>query len=134
MSEPPTRCAACGRDFEDRPVNPAANPAARNPDPPEPQNFAEQGLREHNRLLAALSAQLESLPARLMDGMAADSELRDLLATLRDNLRPRHGLCIDGNCLLCRVQEAAIKEHVVAYIEWKVPGTTQKLQQARPGS
>ncbi len=134
MSEPPARCAACGRDFEDRPVNPAANPAARNPNPPEPQNFAERGLQEHNRLLAALSAQLESLPARLAAGMAEDGELRDLLARLRDNLRPRHGLCIDGNCVLCRVQEAAIKEHVVAYIEWKVPGTTQKLRQARQGN
>ena len=131
MSETPARCAACGRDFEDPPLAPAALAAAWQPDNQEPKTFVERGLQEHNRLLAALAAQLETLPERLAAGTAEDGELRDLLETLRQTLRPRHGLCIDGNCVLCRVQEEAIKEHVVAYIEWKVPGTTQKLQQTR---
>ena len=131
MSEPPPRCAACGRDFDDTPLAPTAIPDAWQPDNQEPKNFVERGLQEHNRLLAALAAQLETLPERLAAGTAADGEFRDLLETLRQTLRPRHGLCIDGNCVLCRVQEEAIKEHVVAYIEWKVPGTTQKLQQTR---
>ena len=131
MPEPPAHCAACGRDFDDTPLAPAALAAAWQPDNQEPKNFVERGLQEHNRLLAALAAQLETLPERLAAGTAADGELRDLLETLRQTLRPRHGLCIDGNCVLCRVQEDAIKEHVVAYIEWKVPGTTQKLQQTR---
>ena len=131
MPEPPARCAACGRDFDDMPLAPAAIPAAWQPNDREPKNFVERGLQEHNRLLAALAAQLETLPERLAAGTAAEGELRDLLETLRQTLRPGHGLCIDGNCVLCRVQEEAIKEHVVAYIEWKVPGTTQKLQQAR---
>ena len=131
MPEPPTHCAACGRDFDDTPFDLAALAAAWQPNNQEPKNFVERGLQEHNRLLAALAAQLETLPERLAAGTAAEGELRDLLETLRQNLRPRHGLCIDGNCVLCRVQEEAIKEHVVAYIEWKIPGTTQKLQQAR---
>ena len=131
MPEPPARCLACGRDFDDTPFDSAAISAAGILNSQEPKNFVERGLQEHNRLLAALAAQLETLPERLAAGTAADGELRDLLETLRQNLRPRHGLCIDGNCVLCRVQEEAIKEHVVAYIEWKVPGTTQKLQQAR---
>ena len=131
MPEPPAHCAACGRDFDDTPFDLAAIPTAGILNSQEPKNFVERGLQEHNRLLATLAAQLETLPERLAAGTAAEGELRDLLETLRQTLRPRHGLCIDGNCVLCRVQEEAIKEHVVAYIEWKVPGTTQKLQQAR---
>jgi hypothetical protein len=40
-------------------------------------------------------------------------------------------LCIDRECALCRVHEEAIKEHVLVYVDWRVPGTIQKLQQAR---
>lgn len=131
MAEPPPRCAACGRDFDAAPFNPAAIPVALNPNPAEPKNFVERGLQEHNRLLETLTGQLAALLEPTPAATAAGPELRELLESLQQNLRPRHGLCIDGNCVLCRVQEEAIKEHVVAYIEWKLPGTVQKLQQTR---
>lgn len=131
MAESPPHCAACGRDFDDTPFDPAGIPVALNPNPEQPKNFVERGLQEHNRLLETLSGQLAALLERTPAGSADNPELRALLQSLQQNLRPKHGLCIDGNCVLCRVQEEAIKEHVVAYIEWKVPGTVQKLQQTR---
>ena len=53
------------------------------------------------------------------------------LKNIMTKLQPRHGLCIDANCAPCRVQEEAIKEHVLLYVDWKVPGTVAKLEQAR---
>ena len=53
------------------------------------------------------------------------------LKNIMTKLQPRHGLCIDANCAPCRVHEEAIKEHVLLYVDWKVPGTVEKLEQAR---
>ena len=102
------QCSACGRPFA-----------------------AEYGLAEHNRLLDTISGQLAALLERTPAGAADSRELRELLSDLQQALRPRHGLCIDANCASCRLQEAAIKEHVMLYIDWKVPGTVDRLQEGR---
>jgi hypothetical protein len=53
------------------------------------------------------------------------------LSALREALRPRHGLCIDRACFSCRVHEEAIKEHVLLYVDWKLPGTVQQLERLK---
>ena len=65
----------------------------------EPRNFVEKGLQRHNDLLEQLAAQMDELLALVRDGKAGDAVLSEQLASLREAVRPRHGLCID-RCLL----------------------------------
>ncbi len=97
----------------------------------EPRNFVEQGLQRYNELLEQLAGQMDSLLALARDGQPIDAELADQLAGLREALRPRHGLCIDRACFSCRVHEEAIKEHVLLYVDWKLPGTVQQLERLK---
>ena len=131
MAQDPARCDACGQELDDRPFDPYQVPVSVNPNPDEPKNFVERSLKDHNQLLEKLSGQLDELLELVRKGEDEDGQTEDLLHLLRQNLRPRHGLCIDGHCAPCRVHEEAIKEHVLLYIDWKIPGTVEKLQQAR---
>ncbi len=131
MAQQPDLCDTCGREFDDSPFDPSEIPVTLNPNPDEPKNFVERSLKEHNRLLETLAGQLDELLELTRRGAAVDGPAVELLELLRENLRPRHGLCIDGRCAPCRVHEEAIKEHVLLYIDWKVPGTVEKLQQTR---
>ena len=97
----------------------------------EPRNFVEQGLQRYNELLERLTGQLDDLLALAREGRAIDAELADQLSSLRESLRPRHGLCIDRACFSCRVHEEAIKEHVLLYVDWKLPGTVQQLERLK---
>ncbi len=131
MTHEPARCEACGRDFDDSPFDPSEIPVTVNPNPDEPKNFVERSLKEHNQLMDTLSARLGELLESVRAGQLDQERIEEELETLRQTLRPRHGLCIDANCAPCRVHEEAIKEHVLLYVDWKVPGTVQKLQQTR---
>lgn len=131
MAQYLARCEVCGRELDEAPFDPYQIPVSINPNPDEPKNFVERSLKEHNMLLDKLSGQLDELMELLRDGRAEDGQAVELLTLLRQHMRPRHGLCIDGHCASCRVQEEAIKEHVLLYIDWKVPGTIEKLQQTR---
>jgi len=97
----------------------------------EPRNFVEQGLQRYNELLERLAGQMDDLLALAADGQPIDAELADQLTNLREALRPRHGLCIDRACFSCRVHEEAIKEHVLLYVDWKLPGTVQQLERLK---
>ena len=97
----------------------------------EPRNFVEQGLQRYNELLEQLAGQMDSLLEMARNGQPIDAELADQLAGLREALRPRHGLCIDRACFSCRVHEEAIKEHVLLYVDWKLPGTVQQLERLK---
>ena len=97
----------------------------------EPRNFVEQGLQRYNELLERLATQMDDLLALAQDGQPIDAELADQLSKMRETLRPRHGLCIDRACFSCRVHEEAIKEHVLLYVDWKLPGTVQQLERLK---
>ncbi len=97
----------------------------------EPRNFVEQGLQRYNDLLERLATQMDDLLALAQDGQPIDAELADQLSKMRETLRPRHGLCIDRACFSCRVHEEAIKEHVLLYVDWKLPGTVQQLERLK---
>ena len=97
----------------------------------EPRNFVEQGLQRYNDLLERLAGQMDDLLALALDGQPIDAELADQLSRMRESLRPRHGLCIDRACFSCRVHEEAIKEHVLLYVDWKLPGTVQQLERLK---
>jgi len=129
MSGEPAKCEACGRELDGGeivnqgiPVNPSGNA---------PRNWAESNLQQHIQLLDKLTAQVDELLESVRGGNADSERVLEKLETLRQHLKPRHGLCIDPNCGPCRVHEEAIKEHVLLYVDWKVPGTVQKLEQAR---
>ena len=131
MFQDPARCDVCGRELEERPFDPSQIPVSVNPNPDEPKNFVERSLGEHNRALDRLSNQLDELLELVRCRGDEEGQVLELLELLRQYMRPRHGLCIDGRCAPCRVHEEAIKEHVLLYIDWKVPGTVEKLQQSR---
>ena len=97
----------------------------------EPRNFVEQGLQRHNQLLKRIAGQLDELLTLARAGQAGDADFTGQLAALREALRPRHGLCIDRACFSCRVHEEAIKEHVLLYVDWKLPGTVQQLERLK---
>ena len=97
----------------------------------EPRNFVEQGLQRYNELLEKLAEQMDALLEMARSGQPIDGELADQLAGMREALRPRHGLCIDRACFSCRVHEEAIKEHVLLYVDWKLPGTVQQLERLK---
>ena len=64
----------------------------------EPRNFVEQGLQRYNELLERLGDQMESLLELARQGQPIDPQLAEQLISLREALRPRHGLCIDRAC------------------------------------
>lgn len=97
----------------------------------EPRNFVEQGLQRYNELLQRLADQMDVLLLRAQQGQPIDADLAEQLTSLREALRPRHGLCIDRACFSCRVHEEAIKEHVLLYVDWKLPGTVQQLERLK---
>ena len=97
----------------------------------EPRNFVEQGLQRYNELLERLADQMDVLLLRAQQGQSIDADLAEQLTSLREALRPRHGLCIDRACFSCRVHEEAIKEHVLLYVDWKLPGTVQQLERLK---
>ncbi len=97
----------------------------------EPRNFVEQGLQRYNELLERLADQMDVLLLRSQQGQPIDADLAEQLTSLREALRPRHGLCIDRACFSCRVHEEAIKEHVLLYVDWKLPGTVQQLERLK---
>ncbi|MFQ6027794.1 MAG: hypothetical protein ACE5Q6_09915 [Dehalococcoidia bacterium] len=131
MTDQPARCEACGREFEENGSGLENMPVIPNPHYDGPKNYVERSLKEHLELLDRLSRQLDQLLAAVQGGTAGNEQVIEGLETLRETLRPRHGLCIDPKCAPCRVHEEVIKEHVMLYIDWKVPGTVQKLQQTR---
>lgn len=100
-------------------------------DAAEPRNFVEQGLQRYNELLARIAGQLDELLELARTGQAGDADVTGQIAALREALRPRHGLCIDRACFSCRVHEEAIKEHVLLYVDWKLPGTVQQLERLK---
>lgn len=126
----PDKCEACGREFSSRQPDSYSAPPSTQP-PYDMRSVAAQNVQRHNELLDKLAGQLEELLELARDGKVNSQDVLDQLETLRHDLSPQHGLCIDRSCALCRVQEEAIKEHVLLYVDWRVPGTIQKLQQAR---
>ena len=131
MSTQPAKCPACGKEVEPPGSGAADMPDLPNPNRGEPRNWAEDNLRRHIELLDQISAQLDQLKISVEAGRAGSQEVLAELEAWRDSLKPRHGLCIDAHCAPCRVHEEAIKEHVLLYVDWKVPGTVEKLEQAR---
>ncbi len=131
MTDEPAKCQACGRELDDNSPGIEEISASLNPYPDEPKNFVQRSLKRHIELLDELSGQLDDLLETVRQGDAGSQQVLDGLETLRESLKPRHGLCIDPNCAPCRVHEEAIKEHVLIYVDWKVPGTVEKLQQSR---
>ena len=105
-------------------------------DAAEPRNFVEQGLQRYNELLERIAGQLDELLALARAGHlgadeASGQDVTGPIVALREALRPRHGLCIDRACFSCRVHEEAIKEHVLLYVDWKLPGTVQQLERLK---
>ncbi len=136
MTNEPAKCPACGKDLEPPGSGDAGMPILPNPKRGEPGNWApknwvEENLQRHIELLDQISGQLDQLKMSVEAGSAGSQEVLAELEAWRDSLKPRHGLCIDAHCAPCRVHEEAIKEHVLLYVDWKVPGTVAKLEQAR---
>lgn len=131
MSSEPDKCQACGRSFSEQTSGIDQMPTLPNPGRDAPRNWVEQNLQKHIQTLDKLSGQLDELLESVSRGGATNQQLLDQLEGLRQSLKPRHGLCIDAHCAPCRVHEEAIKEHVLLYVDWKVPGTVEKLEQDR---
>ena len=96
----------------------------------QPNNWVEDNLKRHNDLLEQINLKLNQLHTDALESGISEEVISDL-KNIMTKLQPRHGLCIDANCAPCRVHEEAIKEHVLLYVDWKVPGTVEKLEQAR---
>jgi hypothetical protein len=94
----------------------------------------DRRLREYAEAIDRLAGQVAELREAVQAGQAGSQQVLDALDTLIRQLQPRHGLCIQPECILCRAQEQAIKDHVLLYIDWKVPGTVEKLEQVRRGA
>lgn len=129
MMHDPDMCDSCGRELSN--WQPDIYPAPDASQQPDMRGIAAQNLKRHNDSMEKLTQQLEQLLELARQGNLGTEQIVEQLEHLRQNLRPRHGLCIDRGCALCRVHEEAIKEHVLVYVDWRVPGTIQKLQQAR---
>ena len=131
MTNEPAKCPACGKELEPPDSGAAGMPILPNPKRGQPKNWVEENLQRHIELLDQISGQLDQLKMSVEAGSAGSQEVLAQLEAWRDSLKARHGLCIDARCAPCRVQEEAIKEHVLLYVDWKVPGTVEKLEQAR---
>lgn len=91
----------------------------------------DRRLREYAEALDRLAGQLGELRKAVQSGGAGGDQILEVLDALGRQLQPRHGLCIQPQCIVCRAQEQAIKDHVLLYVDWKVPGTVERLEQAR---
>ena len=125
------KCETCGREYTDLPEGVDSPSPLLQPGDGQTMTTAQRNLQQQNELFAKLTDQLDQLRQQVEQGSAGSQQVVEQLETLRQQLTPRHGLCIDHNCAMCRVQEEAIKEHVLIYVDWKVPGTITRLQQAR---
>ena len=122
-------CESCEQEFFHR--NPNIYEYAGSAQQPDMRSVAAENLRKYNESMDKISIQLDDLLDAVRQSEASSQDIVNQLATIGRNLIPKHGLCIDKNCAMCRVHEEAIKEHVLVYVDWRVPGTVQKLQQAR---
>ena len=129
MTHEPDMCESCGRELSN--WQPDIYGAPDGDQQPDMRGIAAQNLKRHNDTMEKLTQQLDQLLELARQGNLDTQKIVEQLEHLRRNLTPRHGLCIDRGCVLCRVHEEAIKEHVLVYVDWRVPGTIQKLQQAR---
>jgi hypothetical protein len=124
------RCETCGHALggpsEDQGMAPPPNPYRD-----EPRTRLELNLRQHVEVMDRIADQLDELLSLVRAGDATGQQALEGLEGLRQDLKPRHGLCIDPQCAMCRVHEEAIKEHVLLYVDWKVPGTITQLEQTR---
>ena len=124
-------CEACGQELGH------AGPGAEGMTPPpnpyrdEPRTRLEYNLRQHVDVLNKITGQVDELLELARSGASDNKQLLEELESLRQDLKPRHGLCIDPHCSACRVHEEVIKEHVLLYVDWKVPGTIVALEQTR---
>jgi hypothetical protein len=138
MMHEPDNCEACGQDRTTWRPDIYSVPSSPQ-QPADMRAIAAQNLHRHNEALDRMNQKLDELFGLMRHGAGEGAEIDapvmdrvlEELTAIREALRPRHGLCIDRSCALCRVHEEAIKEHVLVYIDWRVPGTIQKLQQAR---
>ena len=129
MMNEPDACESCGRELSN--WQPEIYFAGVSGQPADMRTIAAQNLQRHNETMEQLTQQLDQLLELAREGKVDTQQIVEQLDSLRQSLTPRHGLCIDRGCALCRVHEEAIKEHVLVYVDWRVPGTIQKLQQAR---
>ena len=125
------KCEACGQDLGSPQANEQAVWPLPNPYRDAPRNALQANLRTHVEQLDRITGQVDALLESVQRGQASNREIIERLESLRQHLKPRHGLCIDPKCAACRVHEEVIKEHVLLYVDWKVPGTIVKLEQTR---
>ncbi|MBM3941779.1 MAG: hypothetical protein FJ316_02425 [SAR202 cluster bacterium] len=123
------RCNSCGQEL----ASVASQPQETALPFDAKREEGNRRLQEYAETLERLAAQIGALNASVQAGAAGSQQILEVLEELRKRLLTRHGLCIQRDCILCRAQEQAIKDHVVLYIDWKVPGTVEKLEQARRG-
>ena len=124
-------CESCGQDIHRQQDNEHTMAPPPNPHRDTPRNAREPDLHQQVALLDTNTTQLDTLLQSVKQGEPVNQEMVAQLEGVSQNLRPRHGLCIDPKCAACRVHEEVIKEHVLLYVDWKVPGTIVKLEQAR---
>ena len=122
-------CPTCGQSFQGS-ANDVEISAYTFDEHGKPNNWVEDNLKLHNDLLEQINLKLNRIHTDVLE-LGISEELVTDLKNIMTKLQPRHGLCIDANCAPCRVQEEAIKEHVLLYVDWKVPGTVAKLEQTR---
>ena len=122
-------CPTCGQSFQGSAYDDEI-PDYSVDEKGKPNNWVEDNLKLHNDLLEQINLKLNQLQTDVLKVGTSEEAVADL-KHIMTKLQPRHGLCIDANCAPCRVHEEAIKEHVLLYVDWKVPGTVAKLEQAR---
>ncbi|MEC9309471.1 MAG: hypothetical protein VX966_08195 [Chloroflexota bacterium] len=118
-------CESCEREFLS--WNPGIYASAQN----DMRAVAAENLRKYNETMEKIVNQLDELLKAVRDSGISTQSIMAQLGDIGRTLIQKHGLCTDKNCAMCRVHEEAIKEHVLVYVDWRVPGTVQKLQQAR---
>jgi hypothetical protein len=129
MMHEPDMCESCGRELSN--WQPDIYSPGVTGQQQDMRALAAQNLKRQNDAMDKLTGQLDEILELARTGAVDTRQIVEQLDALRQNLTPRHGLCIDRACAMCRVHEEAIKEHVLVYVDWRVPGTIQKLQQAR---
>ncbi len=129
MMHEPDMCESCGRELSN--WQPDIYSPGVTGQQQDMRALAAQNLKRQNDAMDKLTGQLDEILELARTGAVDTRQIVEQLDALRQNLTPRHGLCIDRACAMCRVHEEAIKEHVLIYVDWRVPGTIQKLQQAR---
>jgi hypothetical protein len=131
MAQERERCEACGRALTAGRTGEDADGTVLPYDARREEG--DRRLREYAQALDRLADQVSALRQAVQSGAAGGEQVLQVLEDLARRLLPRHGLCIQTQCIVCRAQEQAIKDHVLLYVDWKVPGTVEKLEQARRG-